>query len=318
MRYFRQKLLQLVIVVLAVTMLTFILMSLLPGDPAVNIGGVGRTEQEYDQIRAQWNLDKPLPVQYLTWLGNAVTGDFGVSPNFNTKVTELIANRLPVSLYLMAYALLLSMLVAIPMGVYCAYRANSMSDRVLSTVAFGFLSVPNYILGVLLVFLFALRLSWFPALSQYVAPWTSPVEHLKNFFLPVLTLAIGQIAVFMRLLRSDMIMTLQNDFITMARAKGMPTRDILLRHALRPSMFSLITAAAVNVGALIGGTIVVETIFGIPGMGSLTVEAIYRKDFLVVQACVVIFSITFVLINFFVDLLYAAIDPRIRHARALA
>jgi len=318
MRYFRQKFLQLVIVVLAVTILTFVLMSLLPGDPAVNIGGVGRTEQEYDQIRAQWNLDKPLPVQYFTWLKNAVTGDLGVSPNFNTKVTELIANRLPVSLYLMVYAIAIAMLVAIPMGVYCAYKANTFSDRTLNTIAFGLLSVPNYIMGILLVFLFALRLSWFPALSQYVALWDNPVEHMKNFFLPVLTLALGQIAVYMRLLRSDMVMTLQNDFITMARAKGMSTRTILTRHALRPSMFSLITAAAVNVGALIGGTIVVETIFGIPGMGSLTVEAIFRRDFLVVQACVVIFSITFVLVNFFVDLLYAAIDPRIRHARALA
>jgi peptide/nickel transport system permease protein len=204
------------------------------------------------------------------------------------------------------------------MGVYCAYKVNTITDRTLNTIAFGLLSVPSYIMGILLVFLFALRWGWFPALSQYVAPWDNPWEHAKNFFLPVLTLAIGQIAVYMRLLRSDMVMTLQNDFITMARAKGMPTRDILTRHALRPSMFSLITAAAVNVGSLIGGTIVVETIFGIPGMGSLTVEAIYRRDFLVVQACVVIFAVAFVLVNFFVDLLYAAIDPRIRHARALA
>jgi peptide/nickel transport system permease protein len=318
MRYFRQKLIQLVVVVLAVTILTFVLMSLLPGDAAVNIGGVGRTEQEYDQIRAQWNLDKPLPVQYLTWLKNAATGDFGVSPNFNTKVTELLANRLPVSLYLMAYTIILAMMISIPLGVYTAYRANTPIDRGLNTLAFGLLSVPNYILGVLLVFAFSLRFAIFPAISEYVAPWDDPWSHAVNFFLPVLTLTIGQIAVYMRLLRSDMVMTLQNDYITMARAKGMPTRSILTRHALRPSMFSLITAAAVNVGALIGGTIVVETIFGLPGMGSLTVEAIYRKDFLVVQACVVIFSVAFVLINFIVDMLYAVIDPRIRHARALA
>jgi peptide/nickel transport system permease protein len=318
MRYFRQKLLQLVIVLLAVTILTFTLMSLLPGDPAVNIGGVGRTEAEYELIRAQWNLDKPLPVQYLTWLGNAVTGDFGVSPNFNTEVTTLIANRLPVSIYLMVYALAFAMLFAIPLGVYTAYRANTPIDRGLNTLAFGLLSVPNYILGVLLVFAFSLRWSIFPAISEYIPLWEDPVGHFKNFFLPIVTLAVGQIAVYMRLLRSDMVMTLQNDFITMARAKGMATRTILTRHALRPSMFSLITAAAINVGALIGGTIVVETIFAIPGMGSLTVEAIYRRDFVVVQACVVIFATVFVLVNFLVDLLYAAIDPRIRHARALA
>lgn len=330
MRYVRQKLVQLVIVILAVTMLTFTLMSFLPGDPAVNIGGVGRTEEEYDAIREQWGLDDPIPVQYLTWLGNAVTGDFGVSPNFNTAVTTLIKNRLPVSVFLMVYALTLAMLFAIPLGIYTAYKANTPIDRGLNTIAFGLLSVPNYIMGVLLVFIFAVNaedipivrslpiLGDLPALSKYVAPWDSPVEHLKNFLLPALTLAIGQIAVYMRLLRSDMVMTLQNDFITLAKSKGMPTRSILLRHAFRPSLFSLITAAAVNVGALIGGTVVVEVIFGIPGMGSLTVEAIQRSDFLVVQICVVVFSIFFVLANFIVDVMYAFIDPRIRHARALA
>lgn len=321
MRYVRQKLVQLVIVVFAVTVFAFTLMSFLPGDRAVAIGGVvggENAEQYYDQIREQWNLDDPLPVQYFIWLQNFVTGDLGVSPNFNVPVTDLIKDRLPVSLTLMVYSLLLAMVIAVPLGVLTAYRANSFVDRSLNTVAFGFLSVPNYVLGVLLVFLFALRFGWFPAISQYVSLWDDPSEHFKNFFLPVLTLALGQIAIYMRLLRADMVATLQNDFITLARSKGMSTRRILFRHALRPSTFALITAAAVNVGALIGGTIVVEQIFGMPGMGNLTVEAIFRRDFLVVQACVVIFAVAFVLVNFFVDLVYAVIDPRIRHARALA
>jgi len=317
MKYVGRKLVRLVIVVLAVTMLTFLLMSLLPGDKAIAIGGPGRSEEEYDQIREQWGLNDPLPVRYLTWLGNTLTGDMGVSSAFNVPVSQLIKDRLPVSLYLMFYGLSLALLVSIPLGIIAAYQANRPVDRVLNTGAFGLLSVPNFVMAVLLTFLFALRLQWFPAISEYVAPWDDPVAHFKNLFLPVVTIAIGEIAVFMRLLRSDMVSTLQNDFITMARAKGMTSRHILTRHAFRPSTFSLITAAAVNVGALIGGTIVVEQAFALPGMGNLIVEAIARRDFLVVQMCVVVFSIIFVLANFFVDLMYAAIDPRIRHARAL-
>jgi peptide/nickel transport system permease protein len=320
-RYVRQKLIQLVVVVLSVTILTFLLMSALPGDRAVAIGGVvggENADQYYDGIREQWGLDEPLPVQYLIWLQNAVTGDLGVSSSFNTPVTELIKNRLPVSLWLMFYTLLFSMLISIPLGVFMAYRANRPADRVANTVLFGLLSVPNYIMGVLLIFLFSIRLGWFPALSDYVPLWEDPVEHWQSMFLPVLTLTLGQLAVYSRLLRSDMIGTLQNDFITLARSKGVPNSKILFGHALRPSTFSLITAAAVNVGALIGGSVIVEQIFGLPGMGQLVVEAIYRRDFLVVQTCVVIFAITFVVVNFLVDLLYAFIDPRIRHARALA
>jgi peptide/nickel transport system permease protein len=224
---------------------------------------------------------------------------------------------LPVTLYLIFYAMLMSLVVAIPLGIWTAYRANRPADRIVSTISFGLLSLPPYILGVLFVFLFSLRLEWFPALSHYVSPVDDPVEHIRNFFLPALTLALGQLAVYQRLLRADMVGTLQNDYITMARAKGMSTNRILFRHALRPSTFSLITAAAVNVGALIGGAVIVETIFGLPGMGDLTVQAIFRRDFLVVQFCVVIFAVAFVLINFLVDLLYSVIDPRIRHARAL-
>jgi peptide/nickel transport system permease protein len=320
-RYVRQKVVQLVIVVFAVTLITFSLMYLLPGDRAVAIGGVvggEGAEAYYDQVREQWGLDDPFIVQYFTWLKNAFTGNLGVSSNFNVEVTQLIQDRLPKSLLLMFYAMALSLVIAVPLGVWMAYRANRLPDRITNTVLFGLLSVPAYIMGVLLIFLFAVRLGWFPAISRYVSPLESPSQHFRSIFLPVLTLTLGQLAVFARLLRADMVGTLQNDYITLARAKGVPTRSILFTHALRPSTFSLITAAAVNVGALIGGAVVVEQIFAYPGMGQLTIEAIFRRDFLVVQTCVVIFAVAFVLVNFFVDLLYAAIDPRIRHARALA
>jgi len=246
------------------------------------------------------------------------TGDLGRSSSFNVPVTDLVNQRLPVSLMLMFYAMFLALAIAIPLGIITAYRANRASDRAINTVTFGLLSMPPYIIGVLLVYLFALKLEWLPAQSKYYSFFESPSLHFQNLLLPAVTLALGLVATFQRLLRSDMISTLQQDFITMARAKGMSTRTILFRHALRPSTFSLITAAAVTVGTLIGGAVIVEQIFGLPGMGSLTVEAVFRRDFLVVQFCVVIFAIAFVLVNFIVDVLYAVIDPRIRHARALA
>lgn len=317
-KYARQRLLQLVIVVFAVTVLTFSLLRLLPGDPAISIAGPGASPEQLDQIREEWGLDQPIPVQYVRWLGKLFTGDLGRSSSFNVPVTDLVSQRLPVSLMLMIYGMTLGLLLAIPLGVLTAYRANRMTDRTISTVSFGLLSMPPYILGVLLVYLFALKLEWLPAQSKYYSFFESPSLHFQNLILPALTLALGELAVFQRLLRSDMIATLQQDFITMARAKGMPTKRILFRHALRPSTFSLITAAAVTVGTLIGGAVIVEQIFGLPGMGQLTVEAVFRRDFLVVQFCVVIFAVAFVLVNFVVDVLYAVIDPRIRHARALA
>ena len=317
MKYVRQRLIQLVVVVMAVTILTFTFLRLLPGDPAISIAGIGASEQQLAETRAKWGLDQPIPVQYVKWLGKVLTGNLGISSAYNVKVTTLISQRLPVTLYLMFYAMLLSLIIAIPLGIWTAYRANRPTDRIVSSISFAFLSIPNYILGVVLVFIFSLKLGWLPTLSKYVSPWTDPVEHFRSLVLPVVTLAVAQVAVFQRLLRADMVATLQNDFITLARAKGMSTSRILFRHALRPSTFSLITAAAVNVGALIGGAVIVETIFALPGMGDLTVQAIFRRDFLVVQFCVVIFAVGFVLVNFAVDLLYNVLDPRIRHARAL-
>jgi peptide/nickel transport system permease protein len=314
-RFLGRRLVQLIIVIFAVTLLTSTLLRLLPGDPAVAIAG---TSGNVEEVRQRLDLNESIPVAYVNWMKRLFTGDFGTSVSSNVKISTLLADRLPVTLYLMLYAMVISLAVAIPLGIWTAYRANRLSDRLVSTASFGLLSLPPYITGVLFVYLFAVRLAWFPAISTYVSPWSDPVGHFKAMALPALTLALGQIAVYQRLLRADMVSTLQNDFITLARAKGLSTPRILFRHALRPSTFSLITAAAINVGALIGGAVVVEQIFALPGMGSLTVASIIGRDFDVVQLCVLIFAVGFVLVNFFVDLLYNVLDPRIRHARALA
>jgi peptide/nickel transport system permease protein len=300
-----------------VTFLTFLLLNLLPGGPETAALGIGADEQAQAEFRAEQHLDDPLIVRYADWLGGILTGDLGDSLIANVPVTELLSQRLPVTLQLMFYATFLALIIAVPLGILTAYKADSMFDKSANTIAFGLLSLPNFIVGVLLVFLFSIRLGWLPATGS--TPFgEDPVEHFRRMILPTIALAVGQIAVYMRLLRTDMISTLQEDFIGVARAKGMPTRRILLRHALRPSSFSLLTVVAINVGQLIGGTIVIERIFAIPGLGSLLVESIFRRDYLVVQGCIVIVAVGFVLVNFIVDILYAVLDPRIRHARAIA
>jgi peptide/nickel transport system permease protein len=319
LRYVGTKVLQLVAVLLLVTFLTFLLLNLLPGGPETAALGVGAEQEQIDEFRAEQHLDDPLMVRYGRWLGNALQGDLGESPITNTSVSDLLTHRLTPTLQLMLYATIVALGVAVPLGILSAYKADSWFDKALNTVAFGMLSVPNFILAVLLIFLFAGQglLDWLPS-STYVEFKDDPYEHFRHMVLPTVALAAGQIAVYMRLLRTDMIATLQEDYIGVARAKGMPTRRILLKHALRPSSFSLLTVAAINIGQLIGGTIVIEQIFTISGLGSLIVRSIFTRDYLVVQGAIVIVAVGFVLVNFLVDVLYAVLDPRIRHARALS
>ena len=319
MRFFIRRLLQLIPVLLIVSFLTFLLLNLLPGGTtqiAVTVCP-GCTNEELDRVQRDLNLDDPIPVRYVSWLGDALQGDLGRSYINEVDVTQLLGERLPISLQLMLYAQIISLVIAIPLGVLAAYRANTRLDRTLSTSAFGLLSLPNFILGVLLVYFFALQLDWLPATN---APAFSddPGEHFKSMLLPSFTLALGLVAIYMRLLRTDMMATLQEDFIGVAKAKGMPTAHILFRHAFRPSSFSLLTVAGITVGNLIGGTLIVEQIYGLNGLGSLIVFGIFQRDFLVVQGAVVVICVAFVLINFVIDLLYGFLDPRIRHARALA
>jgi len=315
--YVRQRVLQLVVVLLIVTFITFLMINLLPGGPETAAVGITDDEQALEDFRIEHGLDDPIPVQYARWLGDAVTGDLGDSYVNNVPVREQITNRLPPTLQLIVYAEILSLLIAVPLGIAMAYRADTLFDKASGTVAFGLLSVPNFILAVLLVYFVSLKLDWLPA-TGYTPFSEDPTKHVKGMILPALSLAAGQIAVYSRLLRTDMIATLQEDYIGVARAKGMPTARILFRHALKPSSFTLLTVAAINVGQLIGGTIIIEQIFAINGIGELLITAIFRRDYLIVQGSVVLIAVSFVMINFLVDLLYAALDPRIRHARALA
>jgi peptide/nickel transport system permease protein len=313
MRFFLVRLVGLIVVVFFVSLFTFLLVDFLPGDTTTSILGPLAADPELRaEAQQELNLDDPVWQRYLSWLGDALRGDLGESFVTGEPVSESIRERLPTSIMLMVYAQVLALVIAVPLAIISAYRANSTFDKVTTTGSFGVLSIPPFILAIVLIFIFGVRFDIFPTLYDD----SSFSDRVVTMFLPALTLAAGLSAVYLRLLRTDMIATLQEDFITMAKAKGMPTRRILLRHALRPSSFSLLTVAGLQVGALIGGALVVEQLFSISGIGTLVTESIFRRDYLVIQGCVLVIAIAYVLVNFAVDLLYTVLDPRVRHARA--
>jgi peptide/nickel transport system permease protein len=304
------------VVLFFVTLFVALLTSMLPGDPVDAIAGFASPEQK-DALREDLGLDDPVPVQYARWIGDFVTGDLGgyYSITGERPVMDRVSDSLPVSLQLMVYAQVLALIIAIPAGVITAYRAGTRTDRTANATAFGMLAVPNFALALVLAYYVGVQAEWLPV-SGYVAPEDDLLEHIRRMALPTISLAVAQIAVYMRLLRSDMIATLQEDFITMAKSKGLSPRRVLWRHALRPSSLTLLTVAGLNVGTLIGGVVVVEVIFSLPGMGLLLYEAINARQYIALQSLVAIVAVGYVIINFLVDVLYVVLDPRIRHARS--
>jgi len=315
-RLIAKKLLTLVPVLLIVSLLTYLLLSLLPGDPALQVLGPGAASAEsIAAVRADLGLDRPLPVRYANWLGSALSGDLGTSYITRQPVADALLDRLPVTLELMVLSLLIALVLAIPLGVFSAYWKGGRFDRSVTGATFGLLALPNFIFALILIFFFSVRFRLFPATG-----W-SPISegllpNLRAAFLPALALAVSNVAVFTRLLRTDMIATLQEDHVLLARSKGLPTYRILFRHALRPSSFSLLTVAGLQVGALLSGAVIVEFIFALPGLGRLLLDSINSRDLLTVQGVVLVLAVSFVLINFVVDLLYSFLDPRIRAGAA--
>lgn len=310
------RLLRLVAVVLIVSFLTFTLTKLIPGDPVASILGPQASNPELRQaVESDLGLDKPFLEQYTSYISGVAHGDLGRSYTSRFETTDLLSQKLPATLELMLLSQAIALLISVPVAMYGAYRANSRPDKAISATAFGLISLPNYALAVGLVWLFALQLGWFPTIG-YVSISQSLVDNLKSIALPVASLVAGLTAVYVRLLRSDLIATLQEDFVLMARSKGLPTWHILLRHALRPSSFTLLTVFAINFGALIGGSVIVERFFSVPGVGALAIESVSRRDFLVVQGVVLLIATAFVVVNFAVDFLYTILDPRIRRTAA--
>jgi len=309
-----KKLGQLVVTVVLVTLFASLLLELLPGDPVEVLIPSGSDEQR-SELREKLNLDESFVVRYSSWLGDFATGDMGnyYTVSSDRPVADRLWDSLPVSLLLMFYAQVLALLIAIPLGVLTAYRKGSWFDRMSNTSAFAMLAIPNFALGFVLQYYLGVKLGWFKT-SGYAAPSENFVEHLQYMILPTITLAVGQVAIYMRLLRSDMIATLQQDFILMAKAKGLKAKRILFRHALRPSSLTLLTVAGLNVGTLIGGALIVEVVFALPGMGLMLFEAIGKRQIVAFQSMVAVIAILYILVNFAVDILYTVLDPRIRHA----
>ncbi|NRQ38479.1 ABC transporter permease [Nonomuraea sp. NN258] len=307
------RLVRLLVVLLVVTFLSYALLTLLPGDPVTQILGLSATEETRAALRQELGLDRPLLVRYGDWLGGLLTGDFGDSYISRLPVAAELAERLPVTLELLIAAQVIALGLAVPLGVAAARHAGRALDQVLTAVSFALLSTPSFVLGVLLILVFAVTWQVVPATG-----WTSiSVDlgwNLTSVLLPAITLGCGLMAVYARLLRTDLIATLQEDYITLARARGLSPRRIMWRHALRPSAITLITSVGLNLGALIGGAVIIETLFGLPGIGRLIVDSIFSRDYLTVQGGVVLISVGYVLVNFAVDLVYAAVDPRIRRA----
>ena len=307
-----RRALGLVPVVIAASILTFGLLSALPGDAAVAGLGTDFTQEQLDTRRAELGLDDPLPVRYFNWITGAVQGDLGRSALTNQQVSELIKERAPVTFQIMGMTMIIALVFAIPLGVSTAYKAGSYYDRIVSAVTFGLLSIPNFVMALLLIIFVAVELGWLPA-SGWTRFSEDPLGSLRSGLLPAMALAMGIIAVLTRLLRTDMISTLQDDHVVLARSKGLPTAQILFRHALRPSSFSLMTVLGLQLAALISGSVVIEEIFALPGLGRSLFGAVRQQDLMVVQGLVLLLAIIYVLVNFIVDMLYSFLDPRIRH-----
>jgi peptide/nickel transport system permease protein len=309
----RTRLLRLIPVLIIVTFATFAMVRLLPGDPAIAFLGPDAPPENIAVMRSKMGLDRNVFVGYVDWIGGVVKGDLGTSfRNEDISVVETLRSRIPVSLELMIITQLFSLLLAIPIGVLTAYRSGRFFDRIWSGAAFGIIALPGFVLAMLLIYLVPIRFGWLQ-ISGYTRLTENVKDNLSSLILPALTLSLAQIAIYSRILRSDMVATLQQDYVTIARAKGLSTRRVLFGHALRPSSFSLLTLAGMNVGQLISGAVIVESIFGLPGIGSMFIEAIFSREIFMLQGAMLFIVVAYVMVNLFVDATYSFLDPRIRH-----
>jgi peptide/nickel transport system permease protein len=310
--YLLRRLASMVPVVLVVSVVVFSLIHLTPGDPVAIMLREEADPATAAALRAALGLDRPLPIQYLTWLGRAARGELGRSIRTNQPVSQAILERLPVTLTLAAAATLLALLVALPAGIVSAVRRNSLADVAGTVAALSGVSLPNFWLAILLIFVFSVTLGWLPPLG-WVSPLRDPWGGLRSLVLPAVTLGTAMAAVVMRMTRSSLLEVLQLDFVRTARAKGLREGGVLLRHALRNALIPVVTVVGLQAGALLGGAIITETVFALPGVGRLLVDAIFQRDFPLVQGVVLFLALNFLVINLAVDLAYAVLDPRIRY-----
>ncbi len=307
-----KRLIEMVPVLFLVSLIIFLIVHLTPGDPALLMLGEEATPDKLATLRHQLALDQPVPVQYGIWLSNVLRGDLGRSVRTQQPVVEAISQRLPPTVELAILAMLISLCIAFPAGVISAVRRNSASDFVSTTLALFGISMPNFFLAILLIFVFALKLRWLPPIG-YTPITENWIANVKGMILPALTLGAATAALISRQLRSSLLEVLNQEYIRTARAKGLAERMIVLGHGLKNALIPVATVIGLQVGALLGGAIITESIFVLPGVGRLLVDSIFARDFPLVQGAVLFLALVYLFANLAVDMLYVFLDPRIRY-----
>ncbi|MCM8749234.1 ABC transporter permease [Thermomicrobiaceae bacterium CFH 74404] len=310
--YILRRLLLLIPVLLVVGVIVFTLIHLIPGDPAAVMLGREATREQVEALRERLGLNEPFHVQFFKWFTNVLRLDFGNSLFLDQPVTRALLDRVQPTGLLTLYSLTLAVLIAIPAGVVAAVRRNSLLDRLLMVFSISGVAIPNFFFGILLILLFAVILGWLPS-GGYVDITDDPVEHLKHMVMPTLALSFSAAGLMARLVRSSMLDVLHDDYVRTAYAKGLPHRHVILRHALRNALIPFLTIVGISLAGMLGGSVVIETVFNIPGMGRLLVQSVTRRDFPVVQAAVMVVAAVEVLVMLLVDILYVYIDPRVRY-----
>ncbi len=315
-RYLIRRIFLMAPTILIVTFLVFLLLFFSPGDPVLMLVPIDEiaemTDEEMDRLRHKLGLDRPIYVQYADWLFHVLQGDLGRSIHMRRPVVDLLAARFPVTLELALLSVLVASVVAIPIGIYTAVKPGSVGDFVGNIVALIGVSAPNFWVALILIVVFAVHLRWLPA-GGFARITDDPVRHIERMILPVITLSTALMAVTMRLTRSSMLEVLNEDYVRTARSKGLGQRRIVFVHALKNALIPVVTTVGLQIGRILGGTIVIEVIFSFPGMGKLMLDAIFARDFPIVQGSVLLITLAYMGINLVVDLTYAVIDPRIRY-----
>jgi len=307
--YVVRRLLQLVPIALGVTILVFFLIHLVPGDPARTILGNQATTVRVKLLRHAWGLDRPLPVQYLKFMGRLLHGDLGTSLFYSVGAGRLVLQRLPVTLWLIGFGAVLAVAIAVPLSAFAATHRDRLPDHIVRAVPLVGLGFPPFWLGIVLLLTFGLNLGRLFPVGGYGSGFTG---HLHSMFLPALTVALGIAPILIRSLRAGLLEVFEAEYITTARSKGLPERRVLIRHALRNAIVSTVSVLGVNIGYLVGGTLVIEQVYAIPGIGQLMINSIFERDFPVVQAVTLVFSVMVVLVYLATDVAHALLDPRVR------
>jgi peptide/nickel transport system permease protein len=321
--YIIKRLLQIIPTILIITLVVFAMMKAIPGDPIVALLGDGYDEADAERLRKEYGLDKPVMVQYVVWLGKLVQGDWGESFISSRSVLQDVFTYLPVTAELIVLAMLVALLIAIPAGIIAAIRQNTWGDYTAMSTALVGISIPDFFLGILLLLVFSFAFEGLLPSSGWVyLPGTCPTivceasvwGNLKHALMPAIALGVGRAAILTRLLRTSLLEIIRMEYVTTARAKGLGEKMVLFKHALKNALIPTVTIMGLQVGFLIGGAIVVETLFAIPGLGMYGINAIILRDYQQVQGFILIVAIGFVLVNFLVDLTYSFLDPRIRYS----